>query len=227
MHPALLTPIAPLVFHVAQAHVDAQARAERATYEAGRLATVALARTPIPERTAPKRMSREAVRRHNARIAAHLGDGLAKQGPRWRHVVVHHTASEWSSLARIDAYHRDKFEDPDGIEYHFLIGNGKRRPDGYVERARWDLQERSIHLFKPEGAPDAITISLVGNFHEREMGEAQYEATRDLVVALARRHGIPAERVTTHTRVDGRLTVCPGKYFPTKRLLADVAQALE
>ncbi len=223
---ALLPPLTFATLAMAGAHADAVAHAEAAASAAGRITTVALAGTPIPERAAPGKMSAAAVRAHNARVHAHLGEGLAKRGPRWRHIVVHHTASEWSTLARIDAYHRRKFEDPDGIEYHFLIGNGKKRPDGYIERARWDLQERSIHLFKPEGAPDAITISLVGNFHERDMGPRTYEAALGLVVELARRHDVPADRVTTHTRVDGNLTVCPGKNFPTRRLLSDVAEAL-
>lgn len=167
---------------------------------------------------------------HNTALLADLGAAIADPKTdgriRWRHIVIHHTANEWSSLERIDRYHRDKFDDPDGIEYHFLVGNGRKRPAGYIEPARWRIQKRAIHLFKPDGAPDAIAISLVGNLHERKIGGAQYRALRDLVVALARRHGIPPEAITTHTRVDGRLTVCPGRHFPFTRLIADVKAAL-
>ena len=175
-------------------------------------------------------MSAAEVEAHNAALIADLdgaiGDPAHGQRVRWRHIVIHHTANEWSSLERIDRYHREKFADPDGIEYHFLVGNGKKRPAGYIEPARWRIQKRAIHLFKPEGAPDAIAISLVGNLHARPIGRAQYRALRDLVVALARRHAIPAERITTHTRVDGRLTVCPGRHFPYTRLMKDVRAAL-
>lgn len=173
-----------------------------------------------------KKMTRAQVREHNAALLANLEDGLPRRDFDWKYIVVHHTASEWSSLERIDRYHRQKFDDPDGIEYHFLIGNGKKRPEGFIELGRWKLQKLAIHLFKPEGAPQAIAISLVGNLHERKIRPAQYEALRDLVVELARRHKIPPENITTHTRVDGRLTVCPGRNFPFKRLRKDVTKAL-
>lgn len=173
-----------------------------------------------------KKMSRAQVRAHNADLFSRLGHNLPPRDFEWKYIVIHHTASEWSSLERIDRYHRQKFEDPDGIEYHFLIGNGKKRPEGFIELGRWKLQKLAIHLFKPEGAPQAIAISLVGNLHERKIRPAQYEALRDLVVELARRHKIPPERITTHTRVDGRLTVCPGRHFPFKRLQKDVSAAL-
>ena len=162
------------------------------------------------------------VTRHNADLLSTLEDDLPARDFSWEHIVIHHTASEWSSLARIDRYHREKFDDPDGIEYHFLIGNGKKQPEGLIEPARWLLQKRAIHLFKPEGAPDAIAISLVGNLHERDIRDAQYDALLTLVHALRQRHDIPLEQITTHTRVDGNLTVCPGKHFPFETLIKDL-----
>jgi len=167
-----------------------------------------------PPKKAKKKLSAKEVRAHNAQIVADLGHDLEREEYPWKYIVVHHTASEWSSLERIDRMHREKFDDPDGIEYHFLIGNGKKREAGYIERGRWGKQKRAIHLFKPAGAPDAIAISLVGNFHEREVPEAQMRALVELTQALAKRYDIPRDRITTHTRVDGRLTVCPGKHFP-------------
>lgn len=174
-----------------------------------------------------KKMSRKQVREANAELIAGVAEDLPARSFAWDSIVIHHTASEWSSLARIDAFHRRKFEDPDGIEYHFLIGNGKKAPDGLIELGRWPLQKRSIHLFKPEGWPASITISLVGNFHERELERAQFDALRDLVIALANTYDIPAERITTHTEIDGRLTVCPGKHFPYKKLMKQVTPKLE
>lgn len=199
----------------------------RLALAAGLFILVGAPAAPLAE---PSPHGAKAVEAHNAALLADLGGAItdpANDGRvRWRHIVIHHTANEWSSLERIDRYHREKFEDPDGIEYHFLIGNGKKRPAGYIEPARWRIQKRAIHLFKPEGAPDAIAISLVGNLHTREIGPRQYRALHDLVVALARRHAIPADAITTHTRVDGRLTVCPGKHFPFDRLMRDVRAAL-
>jgi|GEM_PF-2875460 len=172
-------------------------------------------------------LTRAETRAHNAEVLANIDKNLPKRDFEWRYIVIHHTASEWSSRARIDRYHREKFDDPDGIEYHFLIGNGKKAPAGYIELGRWPLQKRAIHLFKPEGAPQAIAVSLVGNLHEREIEKAQYNALLDLVVTLSKTYDIPPERITTHTGVDGRLTVCPGKHFPYKRLLKDVRARLE
>lgn len=169
-----------------------------------------------------RRMTPKQVDAANAATVQGMEKGLPKRAFKWGSIVLHHTASEWSSVARIDAYHRTKFNDPDGIEYHFLIGNGKRAPNGLIEFGRWPKQKRSIHLFKPDGWPASITISMVGNLHERKIKPAQYKALLDLVWTLSQTHNIPIERISTHTRIDGRLTVCPGKHFPYKRLIADI-----
>ena len=180
----------------------------------------------IKETAQRRRLNRQQVQRHNDRLIEGLQVDLPPRDFDWRYIVVHHTASEWSSLQRIDRYHRSKFEDPDGIEYHFLIANGKRQPRGLIELGRWSLQERSIHLFKPEGAPDAITISLVGNLHERTIYREQYRALKRLISSLMVHHNIPLSRLSTHTKIDGNLTVCPGKHFPFKRLIKDLKQSL-
>lgn len=169
------------------------------------------------------RLTPKQVVAQNAQTIATIDKNLPKRNFKWDSIVIHHTASEWSTVARIDAYHRQKFNDPDGIEYHFLIANGKRAPDGLIEMGRWPKQKRSIHLFKPKGYPASITISLVGNFHERKLRKAQYNALKALVIGLANRYNIPNTRITTHTKIDGRLTVCPGKHFPYKRLMRDIA----
>lgn len=197
---------------------QAKAKAKTATVQKGRAA----------KKGAKKMMmSREQVREANEALIAQISRDLRDRSFKWGSIVIHHTASEWSSLEKIDAFHRRKFDDPDGIEYHFLIGNGKNAPDGLIELGRWPLQKRSIHLFKPEGWPASITISLVGNFHERDLDRAQFEALRDLIIELASTYDIPANRITTHTRIDGRLTVCPGKHFPYRKLMKQVRPALE
>lgn len=178
---------------------------------------------PAPAQTNGEK-SKVSLEEHNSKVL----EDIEKTKPKvkWKHIVVHHTASEWSTLERIDRFHRKKFNDPDGIEYHFLVTNGKKAPEGRIDVGRWKIQKRAIHLFKPEGAPDAIAISLIGNFHEREIGERQFESLVQLVTALSERFDIPPERITTHTRVDGRLTVCPGKHFPYERLLGEVARRM-
>ncbi len=171
-----------------------------------------------------KKLTPKQVKAHNKKLLSTITEDLPKPDFTWDYIVIHHTASEWSSRKRIDDYHREKFNDPDGIEYHFLIGNGKKQPSGFIEYGRWPLQKRAIHLFKPEGAPNAIAISLVGNLHERKIKDTQYEALLDLVRTLRNEYNIPLKHITTHTRVDGNLTVCPGKHFPFKRLIKDLEE---
>ncbi len=177
--------------------------------------------------TVPKRAKPAAVQSHNEAVLARVHAGQT-QGEElaWQHLVVHHTASVWSTVARIHGFHCQKFEDPDGIEYHFLIGNGRNMPDGYIAEGRWPLQKRSIHLFHPERAPEGIAIALVGNFEERKPSRAQTQALVKLLTALAARYKIPVEKITTHKRVDGRLTQCPGRKFPLERVQSRVQQAL-
>ncbi|WP_434421961.1 peptidoglycan recognition protein family protein [Nannocystis pusilla] len=137
----------------------------------------------------------------------------------WQWIVVHHTAAEWATLEGIDRYHRKRFGDPLGAEYHFVINNGKKRAAGLVEAARWRYQEPAAHLFKPENAPASLAICLIGNFEERPLPAAMLDALVDLTAALMRECSIPGERVSTHRVVDDKLTQCPGKHFPRAEYL--------
>lgn len=132
----------------------------------------------------------------------------------WRWLVVHHTAAEYATLAGIDRYHRHHFGDPLGAEYHFVINNGKKRPMGLVEAARWRHQEPAWHLFKPDNAPASIAVCLIGNFEERPLPGPMLDALVDLSAALMREFSIPVEQVSTHRVVDEKMTQCPGKHFP-------------
>lgn len=153
------------------------------------------------------------TQRHNTDVLRKLFQLKVPLYP-WKGIVIHHTASEYSSLRSIDAYHRRKFKDPLGIEYHFLIGNGRKAPDGWLDVARWQHQQLAIHLFKPGGAPDAIAISLVGNFEKRRPSRPQLATLIALLRLLQTGLRISQKAITTHRRVDGRLTQCPGKLFP-------------
>ena len=145
----------------------------------------------------------------------------------WQWIVIHHTAAPWATLKGIGRYHKKRFEDPLGIQYHFLIGNGKKAAAGLIMDGRWQHQERAIHLFKPEGAPRAIAICLVGNYETtKRVPRRQLDALVDLTSALVKGCGVPVDRITTHRGVDGRLTQCPGKHFPLKRFKKRVADAV-
>ena len=162
------------------------------------------------------------VERSNHTLLSELFEGLDRKELAWRYIVLHHTAVESGSVERISRFHASKFEDRDGIQYHFVIGNGRGMERAEIALGRWVLQKRAIHLFHPARAPDAIAIALVGNFEERGVPQETYDALLDLVWALSTRYAIPVERITTHRGVDGCLTQCPGRYFPLDDLLSDV-----
>ena len=161
------------------------------------------------------------VAAHNAGLIAQLrAPGVPLRA--WEWIVVHHTAAEFATLAGIDRYHRTHFGDPLGAEYHFVINNGKKRPSGLVEAARWRYQEPAWHLFKPANAPRSIAVCLIGNFEKRELPAPMLDALVELTRALMREFAIPAEKVSTHRVVDEKMTQCPGKHFPRAAFLARV-----
>lgn len=159
---------------------------------------------------------------------ASLGDRPADAPSlrRWQWIVVHHTAAEFATLPGIDRYHRTRFGDPLGAEYHFIVNNGKkdgqRRPLGSIEAARWRHQQPAWHLFKPDNAPDSLAICLVGNFEARPLPPEMLRALTDLTRSLMRLCEIPRERVSTHRIVDEKMTQCPGKLFPHEQFLASL-----
>ena len=142
----------------------------------------------------------------------------------FREIVIHHTAADYATLKGIDRYHRNHFGDPLGAEYHFVINNGKKGPLGLIEAARWRYQELAAHLFHPERAPAAVAICLIGNFEKRTVPGEMIDALRELTRSLMTHFSIPAERVTTHREVDGRLTQCPGKHFDAEKFRASLIE---
>lgn len=132
---------------------------------------------------------------------------------------MHHTAAEYASLAGIDRYHRNRFGSPLGAEYHFVVNNGRKAPMGWVQAARWRYDTLGAHLFHPERAPNCLALCLIGNFETRPVPGVMLRELAALTRTLMDKFAIPIDRVSTHRGVDGRLTQCPGRYFPTARFL--------
>lgn len=136
----------------------------------------------------------------------------------WRHIVLHHTATDSGSVERIHESHIAKGWL--GIGYHFLIGNGNGMADGVVEPTfRWRQQLHGAHAGKDEYNQHGIGICLVGNFQETNPTEGQLAAVKQLVAALRGEYSIPSSRVIGHNEV--KATACPGQNFP----LAQVSQS--
>jgi hypothetical protein len=169
--------------------------------------------TALPAAARPSQPGRVDVKTHNASVI----DGLFNPRPTLpiKGIVVHHTATKSASLKGISRYHAKRFDDPLGIQYHFLIQNGRRTlPVGSIEVGRWKHQARAIHLFKPQRQPESVAICLVGNFEETRLPGKMLDPLVALCQAFVTHYKIPLSAVTTHTGVDGRLTQCPGKHFP-------------
>lgn len=197
---------------VARTHGDMRRRQFLAAAATTLLPGPVLAAAPAPD-----------VAAENAALLAQLrAPGPALRD--WRWIVVHHTAAEHATLAGIDRYHRHRFGDPLGAEYHFVINNGKKRPAGLIEAARWRYQEPAAHLFKPDNAPASIAVCLIGNFEARPLPAPMLVALVDLTRALMRLCSIAADHVSTHRVVDDKLTQCPGKHFPRAEYLRQLGQ---
>jgi hypothetical protein len=152
----------------------------------------------------------------------------------WEYIVLHHSATSGGTAKSFDYYHRHTFNDPEGLEYHFVIDNGigKASKDGQIEIGhRWEKQIEANHLFRPEKYGKSIAICFVGNFEKsKDLTSNQFEAAVLLIKSLAKRYSIPAGKIITHGTVDappkedGRPTsLCPGKNFPYKRILESLA----
>lgn len=146
-----------------------------------------------------------------------------EQTREWRHIVIHHTATNQGSVESIHEAHlkrKDSNGNPwMGIGYHFVIGNGQGMENGTTEPTfRWREQLHGAHAGNNDYNQHGIGIALVGNFEETPPTAEQLNAVKRLVKHLKTEYHIPSDRVIGHGEV--KATACPGKYFP----MTDVQQ---
>ncbi len=139
----------------------------------------------------------------------------------WKHIVIHHTASEGGSVATIHAEHLNRKDKNGnhwkGIGYHFLIGNGTGMSDGEIEPTfRWKQQMQGAHAGNEEYNQHGIGICLVGNFQDHRPSSAQLASVKRLVGVLKREYGLKSSQVVGHR--DVKATACPGKQFPLSEI---------
>ncbi|MBI1315148.1 N-acetylmuramoyl-L-alanine amidase [bacterium] len=138
----------------------------------------------------------------------------------WRHIVIHHSASEGGSVESIDKAHKGRGWD--GVGYHFVIGNGDGMGDGEIESTfRWRGQTHGAHAGNNEYNQHGIGICLIGNFDEEYPSPAQMAAVKRLVAVLKHEYGVPSDEVIAHR--DVKATACPGKHFS----IAEISQSVE
>lgn len=174
---------------------------------------------PQPDREPPAfsqrhgshRLESQRVETHQAR-QTEASEG--SDSPRWRYIVIHHSATDGGNAAVFDAAHRGRGWDELG--YHFVINNGVGGADGQVEvGSRWRSQKHGAHCRTPgnEHNEHGIGVCLVGDFSNRRPSRAQLLALRNLVGRLAERYDIPPEGVIGHSEAPQQATACPGSYL--------------
>lgn len=147
---------------------------------------------------------------------------------RWRYIVIHHSAGSYGSVEFIQKVHRERqAKDPiDAIPYHYLVGNGNGLGMGEIASDyRQTLNVWGAHV---SGAnPDlnfrGIGICLIGNFEKREVPDKQYDSAVQLTKQLMEKYDISAANVNGHGYFSGERTKCPGKNFPMKKFIEDIA----
>ncbi len=138
----------------------------------------------------------------------------------WRHIVIHHSASEGGSVEAIDKQHKGRGWD--GVGYHFVIGNGDGMGDGEIESTfRWRGQTHGAHAGNNEYNQHGIGICLIGNFEEEQPSAAQLASVKRLVSVMKHEYGIPSDEVIAHR--DVKATACPGRNLP----IAEISQSFE
>lgn len=137
---------------------------------------------------------------------------------RWKHIILHHSATATGNAAIFDRYHRETRHMVNGLAYHFIIGNGSDSPDGRIEIGdRWVRQIQGGHVRSLAYNEDSIGICMVGDFEKTRPTPKQVEAGLELVGFLKRTLLGDRPKVLLHREVRGEHTLCPGRYFPTSK----------
>jgi hypothetical protein len=137
---------------------------------------------------------------------------------RWKYIVVHNSGTRQGNARIFDYYHRHVRRMPNGLAYHFVIGNGTSSGDGQIEIGnRWVVQLAGGHVHSDYLNYISIGICLVGDFNRDLPTGAQYEALDEIIRYLRQRVGKIDGRysiVLGHKEINPRPTDCPGNRFP-------------
>lgn len=138
---------------------------------------------------------------------------------KWQYIVIHHSSTKSGNAQIFDRYHREEMKMPEGLSYHFVIGNGTKSADGEVETGeRWHRKIPGPHCFDPKMNEQSIGICLVGDFEKSKPTRVQINTLVDLLRKLQKDYQIPTDRIIGHKEVDKGKTDCPGKNFPWQEI---------
>ncbi|MEA3188348.1 MAG: hypothetical protein QOD99_2178, partial [Chthoniobacter sp.] len=109
---------------------------------------------------------------------------------RWRYIVVHNSGTKQGNAKIFDYYHRHTRKMPNGLAYHFVIGNGSSSGNGQIEIGdRWRRQINGGHVHSDYLNNIALGICLVGDFNRSTPTKAQLDALDELIRYLRKRVG--------------------------------------
>lgn len=168
----------------------------------------------IPEPPPPEPKKADPRRTLPSSVTQAIDSAKVKKN-RWKHIVIHHSATKEGSGKGMDRYHREDRHMENGLAYHFVIGNGNGMGDGeiFVGR-RWKEQLDGGHLASLQLNEVSLGICLVGDFQKTVPTTRQLNALEALIRALQDRTRLGDSAVTTHKLIHPKHTHCPGKRFP-------------
>ena len=139
---------------------------------------------------------------------------------RWRYIVVHNSGTAQGNAKAFDYYHRYVRKMPNGLAYHFVIGNGTSSGNGAIEIGpRWINQINGGHVHSDYLNSIALGICLVGDYNKTKPTKQQLEALEELIGYLRKRVGKTDHQlaiVKPHREINPPQwpTDCPGNRFP-------------
>jgi hypothetical protein len=139
---------------------------------------------------------------------------------RWRYVVVHNSGTRQGNAKAFEHYHRYVRKMPNGMAYHFVIGNGTSSGNGQIEIGnRWHRQIQGGHVHSDYLNNIALGICFVGDFNNGVPTNTQLAAAEELINYLRSRVGrVGGQRasVRPHKSINPPRwpTDCPGDNFP-------------
>ncbi|MEQ1860300.1 MAG: peptidoglycan recognition family protein [Chthoniobacteraceae bacterium] len=158
-----------------------------------------------------------------ASVRSEIDKAPVKKG-RWRYTVVHNSGTRQGSAKAFDYYHKRVRKMPNGLAYHFVIGNGTSTGDGEIEIGnRWRRQINGGHVHSDYLNNISLGICFVGDFNRDVPTERQKAALDELITYLRKRVG----------KIDGKVSIvkahkeinpprwgtdCPGNRFPYRWL---------
>lgn len=150
-------------------------------------------------------------------VRAAIDRAPVKRG-RWQYIVVHNSGTKQGNARIFNNYHLNVRKMPNGLAYHFVIGNGTSSGNGEIEiGSRWTRQINGGHVASDHLNDIALGICFVGDFNRSQPTTAQLAALEELIRYLRDRVGKSKGRVVivkAHREINPKPTDCPGNRFP-------------